>query len=327
MDARFTFPVGRIARIPIRMHVLLPAYALFMFIQVPGYARPEVVGLVLRYFGVMVLSVLLHEFGHAFTGRHHGARDQEIGLRLLGGVTTQTDTSGRNPRIQVALAGVAVNLLLALAAGAAMALRGETLGGIPSLHWGKGLLRLTWDINLALAAFNLLPGLPFDGGAAVEPLLWRRFGRTRARLAVIVSGAIISAALFVGGLASGSWLLAIIGGVNLLDLQRMYHEARQKGVEDPVLFGVHDFSNGYSSLEDSRPAPDRAERLAAKAEEKARRAAETGAAVALREREDARGRLDRLLDRIAAEGISSLSPEERVFLNEESRRLRGKKAR
>ena len=325
MAARLSFPLARIAGIPIRVHFLLPAVAAYEILTTPRYTRSEVLLALLGFFGVMLLSTLLHEMGHALVGRRHRLRDQEILLWPLGGLTSQEGPRSPRAALEVALAGVTVNVLLGLVAGAALFLRDGRAPGLPNLDWSADLLLISWNLNLALAIFNLLPGLPFDGGAAVEALLQRRLGRPRARVAVLVTGAVIGAGLLGGGIVNEEPLLAAVGGWALYEVLRLYRELQAQGLEEENLLGVYDFSEGYRSLEASAPPPDRAERKRAKAEEKARREEAKRASVAVKERETAEQRLDRLLDRIAAEGIAALSAEERAFLNEESRRLRSMK--
>jgi uncharacterized protein DUF6576 len=177
-------------------------------------------------------------------------------------------------------------------------------------------------MNLGLAALNLLPGLPFDGGLALEALLGRRLGRPKARLLVLVTGGLIGAGLVMGGLSNESVMLAVLGGWCLAECLRLYREWREHGLEQELFLGVYDFSEGRTSLEESAPEPDRDDRRREKEREKARRDAERREASRRVERESAEVRLDRLLERIQAEGISSLSEEEKAFLNEESRRLR-----
>ena len=95
----------------------------------------------------------------------------------------------RNPRrdmVLVALAGPAMNLLLALAAALSLALFAKAWPGDPS----EGVARLLGEnlvnfvkINVFLAVFNLLPIPPFDGGHVVEGLLPRPLARQYGQIA------------------------------------------------------------------------------------------------------------------------------------------------
>ena len=308
--------------IPIRVHLLLPALLVLTTVMTPSYTQGEILLAILSFFAVMLVSTLLHELGHAFAFRRNRLHVHGILLWPLGGLCTGDRPRRPEAHLQVALGGVGVNLVLALLAGAAMYVRDRALPPLPNLGASPDLLLTVWNMNLVVLLFNLLPGLPYDGGAAVEGLLWKRFGRAKARLAVLVSGAIIGFGLVLGGIANENLLLAAVGGWGLWECANMYQDLRQNGLEEEALFGVHDFSEGYTSLEASAPPPDREERRRAKERERAEKAEEARLAAARADRESARRRLDDLLDRIAAEGITSLTEEERVFLNEESRRLR-----
>jgi Zn-dependent protease len=318
-----TVRVGSIAGVPIRIHLLVPVLAVVYVVTTRDYARREVFLSLVWFLGVMLASTLLHELGHAAACRRNRVRAHAIDLWPLGGLTHHDIERSPGARVQIALAGIAVNVLLALLAGAAhYALRGA-LPGVPRLVASPDLLVNIWNLNLALALLNLLPGLPFDGGGALEGLLWRRLGRPKARLVVIVTGALVCGGLVLGGLANDEVFLSVVGGWGLIQCAGLYRELRQGGLDgDDRFLGVYDFSQGRTSLDASGPEPDAADRRREKAQEKARRDAEKRETVRRAERETAEVRLDRLLERIQAEGISSLSEEERAFLNEESRRLR-----
>lgn len=110
-------------------------------------------------------SVLVHELAHALLARAFGGQVELIALTLWGGHTQyRAGAIGPWASMAISLAGPASNALLALmlhllapaAAGSA---------GISAVV-GYGVV-----LNLGLAVFNLLPGLPMDGGRAVEALL------------------------------------------------------------------------------------------------------------------------------------------------------------
>lgn len=321
MSSSMTVRVGAVAGIPIRVHLLLPVVTVLYLVTIPGYTRPEVLRWLAVFTGVTWGSIFLHECGHAFAARRQGLRVHGITLWVLGGVCHCDPSRSASGKLRVSLAGIVVNLLLAAGAAVFM-LTTATKLSVPSLAVTHGVAESVWSLNLSLAALNLLPGLPFDGGSAVEALLWKRFGRPKARLAVLVTGGIIGVGLLVGGLANENILLAALGGWAMFEVVRMWRELRESGMEDDRFLGVYDFSEGRTSLEASGPEDDAADLRREKAKEKARRDAEKRETVRRAERESADVRLDRLLERIQAEGISSLTEEERAFLNEESRRLR-----
>lgn len=129
------------------------------------------------YVVALLIAVLVHEAAHAVTGRLLGLRVHRIVADLWGGHTSY-DAEGTTPRSSalVALAGPAANLVLGMIAYAA---RPSFSGNVPELLlWG-----IAWT-NLLLAGFNLLPGLPLDGGQLVESAVWAITGRRDRGLVV-----------------------------------------------------------------------------------------------------------------------------------------------
>lgn len=115
-------------------------------------------------------SVLLHELGHALTARRFGIGVRGITLELLGGYT-EMDRDAPSPRVDllVSLAGPAVSLGLGLlAVGATAALPDRTLLNEVAFQLAVS--------NLLVAVFNVLPGLPLDGGRALRAGVWAMSG-------------------------------------------------------------------------------------------------------------------------------------------------------
>ena len=129
----------------------------------------------IAYFGLLLFSVLAHEAGHAVVATRAGYRVKEIVADLLGAHTSYDASASRpGPSALVAIAGPAVNALLALVSWLAIPVVPE---GIPLRLTGAMLLA-----NAFVAAFNLLPGLPLDGGFLVEALVWRVTGSRESGL-------------------------------------------------------------------------------------------------------------------------------------------------
>jgi Zn-dependent protease len=113
----------------------------------------------------MMVSVLVHEIGHALVARAFGGTVDHIALTLWGGHTQfRAERMGHLPSLLISLAGPAGNLVLAAFATGAGALTEN--GTAASAFWA-----VSGTLNIALAVFNLLPGLPMDGGRALESLL------------------------------------------------------------------------------------------------------------------------------------------------------------
>src|SRR5437762_1639766 len=112
----WSFPFGRLFGITIRIHILFPfvavaliARAAFREDAIPGdWIDASIV------FGLLFLSVLLHEFGHCFAARAVGGDAQEVLLWPLGGLANCEVPHTPRANFLVAFAGPAVNLVLAL---------------------------------------------------------------------------------------------------------------------------------------------------------------------------------------------------------------------
>ncbi|MFD1566229.1 CBS domain-containing protein [Halolamina litorea] len=146
--------------------------------------------------------VLLHELGHSVVAMYHGYEIDSITLWLLGGVAQFTEMpEDWKVELQVAVAGPVVSVALG-----GLAYVGFSLivgSGQPILAFVLGYLMLA---NVVLAAFNMLPGFPMDGGRVLRALLART--RTHARATQI-------AAEVGKGFAVLLALFALFTGINL----------------------------------------------------------------------------------------------------------------
>lgn len=117
----------------------------------------------------LLISVLVHEAAHALTGQARGFAVTQIVADLWGGHTAFSRESSR-PFDSALVAGVGPlsNALLAVVAWAGLQL---DLSDVPTL-----LLTAFMWANAFVALFNLLPGLPLDGGYLLEALVWGATG-------------------------------------------------------------------------------------------------------------------------------------------------------
>jgi Zn-dependent protease len=117
---------------------------------------------------LLAASVLVHEIGHGVTARLLGIPATEYVVTLLGG-HTQFDREMRSPGASALVSAVGP---LGNAALAALCWWGaqQTAGLIGHLLWAGAVT------NGFVAVFNLLPGLPLDGGRVLEAAVWRATG-------------------------------------------------------------------------------------------------------------------------------------------------------
>ncbi|APD49639.1 site-2 protease family protein [Synechococcus sp. CS-602] len=128
---------------------------------------------------LLFVSVLLHELGHSFVAMAYGVKVRSITLFLLGGVATvERECSTALSALQVAAAGPLVSLVLAsvLLLGSHSVSHAWPLAGEVVQQLGV--------LNLVLGLFNLLPGLPLDGGLIVKALVWQFTGSQRRGIQV-----------------------------------------------------------------------------------------------------------------------------------------------
>jgi Zn-dependent protease len=167
--------IGRVLGVPV---YLAPSWFLFAAFVMLSYG-PLLAGrfgngrgytAAAAYALLLLGSVLLHEIGHCVVARAFGLPVRSITVTLLAGLTEITQPPQTPAReYAVAIAGPMVSLLLA---GVGFAGSGALEEG--SLPWL--LLRGVAIINAVVAVFNLLPGLPLDGGRVLRAVVWRVTG-------------------------------------------------------------------------------------------------------------------------------------------------------
>jgi Zn-dependent protease len=123
---------------------------------------------------LLFVSVVLHELGHSLVAMAQGVQVRSITLFMFGGVASvERECATARGALLVAAAGPAVSLVL-----------GATLFQLRhgASHVSPVLGQVVEDLallNLSLGLFNLLPGLPLDGGLIVKALVWQVTGSQR----------------------------------------------------------------------------------------------------------------------------------------------------
>jgi Zn-dependent protease/CBS domain-containing protein len=141
---------------------------------------------------LLYVSVLVHELSHSLVARGFGLPVRRILLYPLGGfseIEREPPTPGRE--FLVSAAGPALSLVLAAACYGLM--------HVVALNTVAGTLvsQLRWA-NLVVGIFNLLPGLPLDGGRMLRAVIWKLTGRqASSTIAAAWAGRVIAVSLFV----------------------------------------------------------------------------------------------------------------------------------
>lgn len=140
---------------------------------------------------LLLASVLLHELGHCVVARAFGLPVRSITISMIGGLTEITEPPQTPAReYAVAISGPMVSLLLT---GAGVAAAGAFADG----SIAREQCVTVAIINGAIAALNLLPGLPLDGGRVLRSIVWHfdgdpeRATRAAARAGMVIAVVVV----------------------------------------------------------------------------------------------------------------------------------------
>lgn len=201
--------VIQIFGVPIRLHFTFILLLIFLlFIGAGGKQSSASMALyILALFG----SVLLHELGHALVARRYGIRTLEIVMFPIGGLARLDRLPKAKEELWIALAGPAVNVVIASVL-------------IGWLSFQNGLIPFT-DLadptdgnlghriaagNLLLAAFNMLPAFPMDGGRVLRSLLALRKTEEEATRIAASAGQFLAVLMGLFGLLSANFMLVFV---------------------------------------------------------------------------------------------------------------------
>ena len=124
----------------------------------------------------LYLSVLIHELAHVAVARHFRMRVRSVTLHLLGGETLIEGESRRpGQELAISIAGPLSSLAIGLACFAIEpALSGTSADVVQAVA----------QVNILVAIFNMLPGLPLDGGRVFRAIIWQVTGREETGIRV-----------------------------------------------------------------------------------------------------------------------------------------------
>ena len=209
-----SYRIGAIAGIEVRLHATFP-----LFILVLGLLQGKQEGVLagLQLLGLLIplfAFVLLHELGHSLVAQRFGVKVLSITLLPIGGLAA-TGSLPRQPsqEILIALAGPAVNLVIAAILGA-----GLYLAGTPFAVEGTGAgyyFSYLFGANLMLALFNLIPAFPLDGGRVLRALMANRLPYIVATKRAVLVGNVFAVLLVTAVLFDRSLFMASVIGVFL----------------------------------------------------------------------------------------------------------------
>ena len=198
--------LGRIAGVPIYLDMM---FVLVLIVFGHGYftsGNTQLMSIGLLVIAGVIVSILLHELGHAFAARYFEVGTREIELTGLGGIARFSTSLPRSvlARTVIYLAGPAANL--ALWQGLAWAAQGSI--GFGKLAVVQTLATLS-AINFWLMAFNLLPAYPLDGGQTLDAWLGRLLGPAWSVRIVAGLGLLVVVGCVLLALRGNLWMLLL----------------------------------------------------------------------------------------------------------------------
>ncbi|WP_232686551.1 M50 family metallopeptidase [Halobacterium zhouii] len=178
----------------------------------------------------LFVTVVLHELGHSVVAMRFGFPIDSITLWILGGIASLSEQPEKwSDELLIAVAGPVVSILIGVVAYASL---GLLPGAFDLVRFLVGYLAL---MNFALAAFNLLPGFPMDGGRVLRALLARNRSFARATQLAAEVGKVFAVILGIVGLLGFNLILIGIAFFIYIgassEAQRTVMDAAFRGVE------------------------------------------------------------------------------------------------
>ncbi|MBX3402180.1 MAG: hypothetical protein KF699_02095 [Phycisphaeraceae bacterium] len=312
----WSLPLMTVLGIRVRVHLF---YVIYIAATLIWSLRQDSIGFVYAAMamGTLFVLVLLHEFGHCLACRWVGGEADRILMWPLGGLASCRPPHRWSAALATTLAGPGVNLALVPVLGAAVFAVGggwsevifnpfdpkKALVLSPFRGHVQVLVWWAYYTNLLLLLFNmLLPMFPMDAGRVVQELLWPRVGYRKSMLFATNLGLVLAVPVGLFGLMGGSSVLfaiALFAGIHCYQ-ERM----RIRMLDEDGPMPAYDYSRAVRADEDSQR----------RAYEKARKQQE-------REQKE-RAEVDRILSKIAQQGMGSLTRAERKALERETERKR-----
>jgi Zn-dependent protease len=203
-----SWKLGTVAGIGIFVHWTFAILIAWVLLSQPGLmAGLTMLALVFAVFG----CVVLHELGHALTAQRFGIRTRDITLLPIGGLA-RLERFPEEPKqeLLIALAGPAVNLVIAVVLGVVLVMVGLGSSLWRGIWVGSPFLTQLVFINVGLLVFNLIPAFPMDGGRVLRALLATRYDYNQATQIAARVGQALAVGFGFAGLMFGHFMLLFI---------------------------------------------------------------------------------------------------------------------
>ena len=207
---RASFRIFRILGIDVEVHLsllillLLLIYAFMISPHPYGFAEfPQIERLILSALAAigLFLAVLIHELSHSLVAMRYGVKIKGIMLFIFGGVAMM-EALPREPReeLTVAVSGPLASLAIAVV---------SLLISLVPITEVKAFFTLFAYFNFILAAFNLIPAFPMDGGRILRSFLAKRRSYAEATKIAAEIGRMLAVFMAIFGIFTNPWLILI----------------------------------------------------------------------------------------------------------------------
>jgi Zn-dependent protease/CBS domain-containing protein len=231
----WSIPAGRLFGTDIRIHVTFLFLLFFIWLTESGPHGPVYPARGVALVGIILASVMAHEFTHLFTALKFGVIPKSVVLLPLGGVSMVDETQQAfestpeswKKDIRIAAVGPVANLIIALVAGAIVLNVAPqiNLWAHPYLSSGHLLRSFVW-CNLGLGLLNLIPAYPLDGGRVLRAVFSMKTNPIHATRRAVSIGQSIAMVFMLAGMVQyferagmeSAWV-ALIGFFLLLAAQ------------------------------------------------------------------------------------------------------------
>ncbi len=208
---KWSWKIARIAGIDIYLHATF--LLLIYIVGISYWSQQGTLGAVISgvaFILALFACVVLHELGHSLTARRYGIQTRNITLLPIGGVAA-LERMPDNPlqEIRVALAGPAVNFVIALILYLYLSVRGSPIATEGLIAGDSSFVYRLMLLNVLLGGFNLLPAFPMDGGRVLRASLALRMDHALATQKAARVGQLLAVGLGLLGLLYNPFLALI----------------------------------------------------------------------------------------------------------------------
>lgn len=196
--------IATVAGIPIRLHFTFFLALLYFGGLGNGPAFDRIL-----YVVAIFACIVLHELGHSLVALHFKIPVRDITLYPIGGVASIEKRPIPRQEFWIALAGPAVNVVIAVILGVLLGLPGHQLDLYGADRW-RTFASLVFAANVFLVVFNAIPAFPMDGGRVLRAMLAMNMPADRATVIAAGIGQSLAIVLAIAALVTHGGIMLML---------------------------------------------------------------------------------------------------------------------